>query len=298
MLVYHRTNLLESNAQTLVNTVNCVGVVGKGIAADFNRRYPDMLTPYKQHCAAGKLTPGTIWLWQGPNRWVLNFPTKRHWRNPSQLEWIEAGLITFVAEYKSLGITEIAFPKLGCGNGGLSWDDVRPLMERHLIDLPISVYIHDYQVDVGLPEHFEQLLHQLGTTLPATTTFETFTRNLRKVIEFADGRLVTLESRQRFEADFSDRNTLIITFAGQRHAIEMDNLRGLWLALTNGLVTREKAEKSAGGGTDQVLSMLSLLPGVRPVEIQKPRSPAPEIAVELKASPGLTSGGGSEGTPS
>jgi O-acetyl-ADP-ribose deacetylase (regulator of RNase III) len=296
MLVYHRTNLLESNAQTLVNTVNCVGVVGKGLAAEFKRHYPEMFLPYQNICATGQLVPGKIWLWRSSNRWILNFPTKRHWRNPSKLEWIEAGLVKFVTEYSDLDITEIAFPRLGCGNGGLSWDDVRPLMERHLMNLPINVYIHDYEVNVGLPEHFEELLRQLGTTLPATTSFETFTQNLRKVIEFADGRLVTLASRQRFEADFSDRSTLVITFDGQRHPIGMDDLRGLWLALTSGLVTREKVERSAGAGADQMLSMISLLPGVRPVEIQQPRSPAPEIAIELKPNPGLMSVGDPQAT--
>lgn len=297
MLVYHRTNLLESNAQTLVNTVNCVGAVGKGLAAEFKRNYPEMFKPYQNICATGKLVPGKIWLWRSSSRWILNFPTKRHWRNPSKLEWIEAGLVQFGVEYKELGITEIAFPRLGCGNGGLSWDDVRPLMERHLMTLPINVYIHDYEVNVGLPEHFEELLRQLGTTLPATTSFETFTQNLRKVIEFADGRLVTLASRQRFDADFSDRNTLVITFDGQRHPIEMDDLRGLWLALTSGLVTREKAERSAGAGADQMLSMISLLPGIRSVEIQQPRSPEPEIAMELNPTPGLTSAGDPRATP-
>jgi O-acetyl-ADP-ribose deacetylase (regulator of RNase III) len=286
MLIYHRIDLLESNAQTLVNPVNCVGVAGKGIAAQFKRRYPEMFKSYQQACVTGKLAPGKPWLWQSPSRWILNFPTKTHWRNPSKLEWIEAGLENFVAKFNNMGISGIAFPRLGCGNGGLSWDDVRPLMERHLMNLPINVYIHDYEVNLGLPEHFEELLRQLATTLPATTTFETFTRNLRKVVEFADGRLVTLASRQKFEAEFTDGDSLVITIDGQRHPIAVDDLHGLWLALTNGLVTRERAERSAGAGADQVLSMISLLPGIRPVEIQKPRSSTPEIAVELKASPG------------
>jgi O-acetyl-ADP-ribose deacetylase (regulator of RNase III) len=285
MLIYHRTDLLESNAQTLVSPVNCVGVMGNGIAAELKQRYPEMFKSYQQICVTGKLKPGNPWLWKCPSQWVLNFPTKRHWRNPSRLEWIEAGLVNFAAEYSNMGITSVAFPKLGCGNGGLSWDDVRPLMEHHLIDLPIDVYVHDFQVDVGLPEHFDELLRQLGATLPATTSFETFTRNLRKVIEFADGRLVTLVSRQRFEAAFGDNNTLVITFDGQRHPIGVDDLRSLWVALTGGPVNREKAQTSAGAGADQMLSMISLLPDVRSVEIQKPRSSAPEIAVELKPKP-------------
>jgi O-acetyl-ADP-ribose deacetylase (regulator of RNase III) len=152
MLIYHRTNLLDSNAQTLVNTVNCVGVMGKGIALEFKQRYPDMFKAYKRICDAGELEIGKLWLWSGRDQWVLNFPTKKHWRHPSKVEWIEAGLDKFVTEYVRRGITDISFPRLGCGNGGLNWErQVRPVMERYLAPLPINVYIHDFTKDVGLP---------------------------------------------------------------------------------------------------------------------------------------------------
>jgi O-acetyl-ADP-ribose deacetylase (regulator of RNase III) len=142
MLVYHRTNLLDSNAQTLVNTVNCVGVMGKGIALDFKQRYPDMFRAYKRVCDAHQLDVGKLLLWQGPDHWVLNFPTKKHWRHPSRVEWIEAGLEKFVAEYSRRGVTDISFPRLGCGNGGLKWEVVKPVMERYLANLPINVFVH------------------------------------------------------------------------------------------------------------------------------------------------------------
>src|SRR4029077_5528254 len=132
MLIYHRTSIFDSPAQTVVNTVNCVGVMGKGIAAHFKDNYPEMFQAYKNPCAKKLLEPGKLWLWKASDRWILNFPTKRHWRYPSKLEWIDAGLKKFVAEYEKRGIVEISFPRLGCGNGGLQWDDVRPLMERHL----------------------------------------------------------------------------------------------------------------------------------------------------------------------
>ena len=124
MLTYRRTSLLESTAQTLVNTVNCVGVMGKGIALEFKKRQPDMFDAYKRICDKKLLTPGKLWLWRGNEHLTLNFPTKIHWRNPSKLEWIESGLRKFVENYKALGISEISFPRLGCGNGGLDWDDV------------------------------------------------------------------------------------------------------------------------------------------------------------------------------
>lgn len=89
------------------------------------------------------LQPGKLWLWRGSERWVLNFPTKIHWCDPAQIEWIEQGLLKFVTEYANRGITSVAFPRLGCGNGGLDWDDVQPMMKHFLSPLPIPVFIYD-----------------------------------------------------------------------------------------------------------------------------------------------------------
>src|SRR6185312_8654562 len=120
-------------------------------------REPEMFAAYKRICEEKLLAPGKLWLWRGSTQMVLNFPTKQHWKNPSKLEWIEAGLKKFVSNYRKLGIVEISFPRLGCGNGGLDWKKVCPLMEKYLSGLPIQVYIHDYTVDVGLPEHMEEV---------------------------------------------------------------------------------------------------------------------------------------------
>ncbi len=137
-------NIFDSPAQTLVNTVNTVGIIlGKGIAAEYKKRYPEMFHRYAEFCANGMLTTGMLYLYRSPNKWVLNFPTKRHWRNPSKVEYIEEGLKKFVATWAEYGITSISFPQLGTGNGGLDWEKaVQPLMERHLKDLPLSIFIH------------------------------------------------------------------------------------------------------------------------------------------------------------
>lgn len=142
MVAYLPTSLFTSPAQTLVNTVNTVGVMGKGVALEFKGRYPEMFRRYVHFCESGDLQTGKLYLYTGPDKWVLNFPTKQDWRGPSKMEWIEVGLRKFVAVYELRGITSVAFPQLGCGSGGLCWEDVRPLMERHLKPLPIPVYIH------------------------------------------------------------------------------------------------------------------------------------------------------------
>jgi O-acetyl-ADP-ribose deacetylase (regulator of RNase III) len=153
MLTYVIGNLFESPAQVLVNTVNTVGVMGKGIAKEFRTIYPDMFSEYQRLCEAGLFDVGQLWLYKTHHKWVLNFPTKRHWRQPSKLEYIEGGLNKFAETYHTMGISSVAFPMLGCGNGELSWEQVRPLMEKYLKNLLVDVYIYLYRKELFLPEH-------------------------------------------------------------------------------------------------------------------------------------------------
>jgi O-acetyl-ADP-ribose deacetylase (regulator of RNase III) len=134
-------DIFASSAQTLVNPVNCRGVMGKGLALAFTARYPNMVIEYKRLCASHELRPGQLHLYRAEVPWVLNFPTKDHWRSPSRLEYIERGLEHLVISYAAWGIVSIAFPQLGTGNGGLDWDDVQPIMRRYLDPLPIEVEI-------------------------------------------------------------------------------------------------------------------------------------------------------------
>lgn len=142
MIHYVSGNIFDSPAQTLVNPVNTVGVMGKGLALEFKKRYPKMFEEYKKQCRDGWLYVGSFMLWRAKDHFVLNFPTKKHWKDPSSLIYVEAGLLSFVNEYESYGVSSIAFPKLGCGNGGLDWKAVKPVMERYLQELPIDVYIY------------------------------------------------------------------------------------------------------------------------------------------------------------
>src|SRR5438094_656515 len=116
MISYVTGDLFSSPAKVLVNTVNIVGVMGKGIALRFKQTYPEMFKEYQVLCEAGQLQIGSLWVFRTPHKWILNFPTKMHWRKPSAPEYVEAGLRKFVATYAAQGITSIAFPRLGCGN--------------------------------------------------------------------------------------------------------------------------------------------------------------------------------------
>ena len=139
---YEKGDIFESKAQVIVNTVNCQGVMGKGLALAFKQRYPDMFTTYQKECKTGKLRIGRPTLYRKSYPWILNFPTKDTWKANSKMEYLEQGLEYFVTHCKEVGITSIAFPKLGAQNGKLSWDDVGPLMVKYLSQLDIDVYIY------------------------------------------------------------------------------------------------------------------------------------------------------------
>ena len=138
-------DLFRSDKQTIVNTINCVGVMGAGIAKKAKQLFPVMYKDYVERCKNKFVLPGNPYLWKNPDiheHWILNFPTKNHWRNPSKLEWVEQGLEFFLRNHIEWGITSIAFPALGCGNGGLWWIDVKQVMEKYLskVDVPIEIY--------------------------------------------------------------------------------------------------------------------------------------------------------------
>lgn len=133
-------NLLEADAEAIVNTVNTVGVMGKGIALQFKQAWPENFKAYAKACKAGEMVPGRMFVFDlggmvNP-RYIINFPTKRHWRQKSRIEDVTSGLEALVEEVRSRRIRSIAIPPLGCGNGGLAWSAVRPLIERAFTELP------------------------------------------------------------------------------------------------------------------------------------------------------------------
>ncbi len=128
-------DLLDARVEALVNPVNTAGVMGKGLALAFRRRFPANFAAYERACRAGEVRIGRMFVFDagetrdGP-RWIVNFPTKEHWRSPSRLEFVESGLAALVREVRERGIATIAVPALGCGLGGLDWSHVSPIVER------------------------------------------------------------------------------------------------------------------------------------------------------------------------
>jgi O-acetyl-ADP-ribose deacetylase (regulator of RNase III) len=143
MLTFVRGDLFQAQAQTLVNPVNLAGFMGKGLALQFKERYPEMYEEYRDLCDSGQFEMGDLHLHRGEDHWILNFPTKRHYRSKSRLEYIEIGLDVLKENYARWGITSIAMPALGCGLGGLRWSDVRATIVEHLDGLPISIEVYE-----------------------------------------------------------------------------------------------------------------------------------------------------------
>lgn len=146
MVTFVEGDIFKSPAQVLTNTVNCVGVMGKGVALEFKNRYPTMFDDYKSKCDQGKVKPGQPYLWENDSAQVLNFPTKRHWKDNSLLQDIEDGLKHLANSYEQMGIQSIAMPALGCGLGGLKWLEVQPLIVKYLGAIPdLDVYVYEPQ---------------------------------------------------------------------------------------------------------------------------------------------------------
>ena len=230
MLTYIVGDIFQSPAHVLVNTVNTVGVMGKGIAKKFKAIYPEMFEQYRRLCESKKLTVGKVWLYKTPNKWILNFPTKTTWRKPSELEYIEAGLKAFVNGYAERGISSIAFPTLGCGNGELDWNkQVRPVMEKYLKRLPIDIFIYLYGKDGSLPEHKDiKKTAEWLRAEPETLAFSEVWMDLRSLISTGIN-LKSFDKELEFHVKcLEDDQGIQISLTNKDEYIFYDELLSFW----------------------------------------------------------------------
>lgn len=268
MITYVDGNLFQSPAQTLVNTVNTVGVMGKGVAKEFKAAFPEMYAEYRRLCELGRLRIGMLWLYKSPHKWVLNVPTKDDWRRPSKPEFVEQALRKFVETYDPQGITSIAFPALGCGNGGLDWPGVvKPLMERYLGPLPIEVMIYPHRRGPEVLEHESpQEVARWLRSQPEVLSFHEFWTDIVECLETprtfstnGSGSQYQLALR---EADVEIRHAQGVTL------VERDEMLDLWGQLRrSGFASEGLAPVSLEGRVRYLLPLLAELPYVRPVSV-------------------------------
>lgn len=230
MITYVAGNLFTSPAQVLVNTVNTEGVMGKGIALQFRKIYPEMFDEYQTLCERGFIDIGKLWIYKSPHKWILNFPTKRFWRQKSSPEFIRAGLAKLVEEFNDLRIYSMAFPALGCGNGELDWEStVKPIMHEYLKLLPADVFIYPPLETEAVPEHRDRIkvtawLRSEPQTLPFSEVWLDLQRLLLSKSEFTT-------SEKPYKASLSDRDDdrhILIVTESRRYRLEYDDLRDIW----------------------------------------------------------------------
>lgn len=230
MITYVAGNLFTSPAQVLVNTVNTEGVMGKGIALQFRKIYPEMFDEYQTLCERGVIDIGKLWIYRSPHKWILNFPTKKSWRQASRPDFIRAGLAKLVEEFNELRIHSIAFPALGCGNGELDWEStVKPIMHEYLKALPADIFIYPPIANDAIPEHREQSaitgwLRSEPQTLPFSEVWLDLNNLLLSKNEFST-------SEKLFHAQLIDRiddRHILITTESRKYRLEYDDLRDIW----------------------------------------------------------------------
>lgn len=273
MITYIVGDLFQSPAQVLVNTVNTVGVMGKGIARDFKRIYPEMFKQYLSYCERDMFNIGQLWLYKTSHKWILNFPTKQSWRQPSKPEYIEAGLKKFAQTYDTKGITSISFPLLGCGNGELDWESqVRPLMEKYLSNIPIDISIHLYEKDDPFaPEH--RNLKDIEKWLrgePKSLAFQEFWADFLSLFNsLLMPRFTTLKDQSPFNASY-DPNAEMITIETDQetHLYAKESFIELWQSVRDtGYFYADDLPTDFATSKAQIISLLAQLPYLKPVLI-------------------------------
>lgn len=159
-------NVFDVYCDIRINTVNCVGVMGAGIAREFKDRYPAMFEDYAKRCRRRTVVPGCPFLWEGNLTKIINFPTKNHWRNSSEYEYIENGLVWLNAFLSEMPSLTIAIPPLGCGHGGLKWDIVKPMIVDHLKELNHDILLFQ-------PSRYPHVINEKKRRIKGTTQWHT-----------------------------------------------------------------------------------------------------------------------------
>lgn len=271
MITYVRGNIFESPASNLVNTVNTVGAMGKGIAYEFKRLYPDMFKRYRDLCERKQLKIGTLSLYRTEHKSVLNFPTKAHWRNPSKLEYIEAGLRTFVNMYEKAAIHSIAFPALGCGHGGLDFkSQVQPLMEKWLTRVACTVFIYPHRHSYQMPEHRNRKeMSEWLRTAPEELSFVEVWEDLVSLLDRRHVfRTFRTDKPYRVELAQGDRDEIRIVRESNKSLVPYDDLLDFWQQLrTFGFTSTRSAPSNRSKNASYVAPVFAELEYVEPVRI-------------------------------
>jgi O-acetyl-ADP-ribose deacetylase (regulator of RNase III) len=255
MIEYRTGNLLGEDVEALVNTVNCVGVMGRGVALQFKKAFPANFAAYAQACRRGEVQPGRMFVYEMDGltnpRFIINFPTKRHWRGKSRMEDIEYGLLALIEEIRRRGIRSIAIPPLGSGLGGLHWPEVRSRIERAVAAVP------DVRTVVYEPGATDEERKATPSLVPAMTPGRAALVVLmnRYLAGLLDPFVTLLEVHKLMYFLQEAGEPLKLRFAKAPYGPYAENLRHVLSAIEGHLVT------GYSDGGDSPTKQLNLLPG-------------------------------------
>lgn len=253
---FTKGNLLRADTEALVNTVNCVGFMGRGIAAQFKREFPANFKAYEAACKREELVPGRMLVVETGQlanpRWIVNFPTKRHWRGKSRIEDIESGLRALVREVRERGIRSIAIPPLGCGLGGLEWRDVRPRIEHAFAELT-DVRVVVFEPSEGAPQDRMARTKSVPKMTPGRAVlvglFETYLAGLM------DPEVTLLEVHKLMYFAQEAGQPLRLDYTKGHYGPYAENLRHVLHAIEGYMLS------GYGDGGDAPSKVLTLVPG-------------------------------------
>lgn len=248
-------NLLSADVDALVNTVNTQGVMGKGLALQFKKAFPEAFASYEQACKNGEISTGHMHVVRrlASPCYIINFPTKKHWRNPSKLEYIQTGLVDLMEQVRALGIQSIAMPPLGCGHGGLVWSEVRPLIEEAFASAPeVRVVLY---APAGAPPASEMIDRRSTPSMTAAraAVLALMSKYLRTGYEY---RLSLVEVQKLAYFLQTAGEPLRLEFQAHHYGPYADNLRK---ALRN---MEGHQIRGVGDGDNKPETEVEVLPGV------------------------------------
>lgn len=274
MITYVYGDLFYSPARVLVNPVNTMGAMGAGLAYDFKRYFPEMFPIYQELCRTDQFEVGQLMLYKTPHKWVLNFPTKKHWRAEAKLEYLETGLQKFASSCAALNITSVSFPLLGTGSGNLPIDEVRPLMESYLGVLPITIFIHVLPENRGEQRTNRTRLQSWLQQPPHEVSFDDFWKQVVHAVR-KQAELTTLnDARIKFQVTALPRikagrvNIKITPETGQPIFIPETQLQDLWQYVRlAGYVLPQNLPCGLEAHAPYVVALLAALEVVQTVEL-------------------------------
>ncbi len=272
MITYVHGDLFYSPARVLVNPVNTVGAMGSGTAYDFKRFFPDMYEHYRDLCQRDEFAIGQLMLYRTPHKWILNFPTKRHFRATASLDHIEDGLKKFVRIYAEQDITSVSFPALGIDEDGLAWDEVKPIMESYLEPLPMSVYVHIHTDKTADARRSTRAMKTWLTGRPSTISFEVFWKELLRIVQIDidakshipfKGVATPTKGRQRLSLKLTPRR-------GDSVFLPETQLRDLWQYVTRaGYVLPQNLPAGLEQHASMIMILLAQVSLLRPIQLER-----------------------------